>query len=87
MAILVRNLLLASSAALGLTHGVSNAAISSPAKAEDPAEVIITAAPYAVSLDTVTSSVDVVSAAELGRAPPAGIGDLLAGLPGLRRRD
>jgi len=84
MAILVRNLLLASSAALGLTHGVSNAAISSPAKAEDPAEVIITAAPYAVSLQTLTTSVNVIGRNELDMATPAGLGDVLNGLSGVR---
>jgi iron complex outermembrane receptor protein len=46
--------------------------------------VVVTAAPYAVSLDTVTSSVNVVTRDQLDVAPPAGIGDMLNGLPGLR---
>ena len=66
------------------------------AHAEDPAapkpttddsevsKVVITAAPYAVSLDTVTSSVNVVSRDQLDVAPPAGLGDMLNGQPGLR---
>ncbi|CAN5344932.1 TonB-dependent receptor [soil metagenome] len=46
--------------------------------------VVVTAAPYAVSLDTITSSVNVVTRDQLDVAPPAGIGDMLNGLPGLR---
>jgi iron complex outermembrane receptor protein len=47
-------------------------------------KVVVTAAPYAVSLDTVTSSVNVVTRDQLDTLPAAGIGDLLNGLPGLR---
>uniref|UniRef100_B0T2Z2 TonB-dependent receptor n=1 Tax=Caulobacter sp. (strain K31) TaxID=366602 RepID=B0T2Z2_CAUSK len=47
-------------------------------------KVVVTAAPYAVSLDTVTSSVNVVTRDQLDVAAPAGIGDMLNGLPGLR---
>ena len=47
-------------------------------------ELVVTAAPYAVSLDTITTNVDILSAETLSLAPPAGLGDLLAGLPGLR---
>lgn len=82
MAILVRNLLLVSSASLGLAHGVSDAA--APAKADEPAEVIITAAPYAVSLQTLTTSVNIISRNELDMAAPAGLGDVLNGLSGVR---
>jgi len=66
------------------------AACAGPAAAaEVPAgptvsEVVVSAAPYAVSLDSATTSVDVVTRAELDTAPPVGIGDLLAGMPGLR---
>ena len=84
MTILVRNLLLASSAVLGLTHGVGYAADTGPAKSDEPAEVIITAAPYAVSLQTLTTSVDVVGRNELDLATPAGLGDVLNGLSGVR---
>lgn len=63
------------------------------AHAEEPAadqqanqvdKVVITAAPYAVSLDTVTSSVNIVTRDQLDVAPPAGLGDMLNGQPGLR---
>ncbi|MEY4255166.1 MAG: hypothetical protein RLZZ141_393 [Pseudomonadota bacterium] len=84
MAILIRNLLLASSAALGLTHGVGYAADTGPAKSDEPAEVIITAAPYAVSLQTLTTSVNVISRDDLDMATPAGLGDVLNGLSGVR---
>lgn len=47
-------------------------------------EVVVTAAPYAVSLDSATTSVNVVSRAQIDTAVPAGIGDVLANLPGLR---
>ncbi|PXA70958.1 TonB-dependent receptor [Caulobacter sp. D4A] len=47
-------------------------------------QVVVTAAPYAVSLDTVTSSVNVLTRDKLDTAPPAGLGDVLNGLPGLR---
>ena len=71
-------------------------AVAVSAHAEDPAKpapssedtevskVVITAAPYAVSLDTVTSSVNVVTRDQLDVAPPAGLGDMLNGQPGLR---
>lgn len=47
-------------------------------------ELVVTAAPYAVSLDTVTTSVNLVTREQLDVAPPAGLGDVLNGLPGLR---
>ena len=84
MAILIRNLLMASSAALGLTHGVSHAADAAPAKSDEQAEVIITAAPYAVSLQTLTTSVNIISRDDLDLATPAGLGDVLNGLSGVR---
>ena len=61
-------------------------ALALPAAAQETEvdEVVVTAAPYAVSLDSVTTSIDVVSAEDLATAPPAGLGDVLAGMPGLR---
>jgi iron complex outermembrane receptor protein len=47
-------------------------------------KLVVTAAPYAVSLDTVTSSVNVLTRDQLDTAVPGGIGDMLNGLPGLR---
>jgi len=54
------------------------------AQAAEVEQVIVTAAPYAVSLDSVTTSIDVVSADQLATAAPGGLGDVLAGMPGLR---
>lgn len=73
-------------AARTLLLSVSLAALALPAAAQDATveELVVTAAPYAVSLDSVTTSVDVVSAEQLATAPPAGLGDVLSGMPGLR---
>ncbi len=47
-------------------------------------ELVVTGAPYAVSLETVTTSLSIVTREDLDVAPPAGLGDLLNGQPGLR---
>ena len=47
-------------------------------------ELVVTGAPYAVSLDTVTTSLSIVTREDLDVAPPSGLGDLLSGQPGLR---
>ncbi|MCA6320742.1 MAG: TonB-dependent receptor plug domain-containing protein, partial [Phenylobacterium sp.] len=75
--------LLASSAVGAL---IALAAVPAQAQSEPSTvdELVVTAAPYAVSLDTITTSVNLLSAEEISLAPPAGIGDLLSGLPGLR---
>jgi iron complex outermembrane receptor protein len=60
---------------------------AAPAPTADDAEVsrvVVTAAPYAVSLDTITSSVNVLTRDQLDVAPAVGLGDALNGLPGLR---
>ena len=75
--------LLASSAVGAL---IALAAVPAQAQSEPSTvdELVVTAAPYAVSLDTITTSVNLLSAEKISLAPPAGIGDLLSGLPGLR---
>lgn len=69
-----------------LLLAASAAALSTSALAQERelSEVVVTAAPFAVSLDSVTTSIDVVSREDLDAAPPAGLGDVLSGLPGLR---
>jgi iron complex outermembrane receptor protein len=47
-------------------------------------EVVVTAAPFPVSLDSVTSHVEILTRDQLDLAPPAGLGDILATSPGLR---
>lgn len=74
-----------------LFGAVSLAALSAaaPAFAEeapphDVSEVVITAAPYAVQAENMTASVAVVTRRDLDLAPQGGLGDVLAGMPGLR---
>jgi iron complex outermembrane receptor protein len=60
-----------------------------PAMAAEPAgravsEVVVTAAPYAVSENSITSSVNVLTRDELATAPAGGLGDVLNGQPGVR---
>lgn len=47
------------------------------------AEVVVTAAPYVVSMDSTTTSVDVLKREELDQKS-GGLGDVLASLPGVR---
>lgn len=63
---------------------LASPALASERDAQSVSELVVTAAPYSVSLDTITTSVDILTAKDLSLAPPAGIGDLLAGMPGLR---
>lgn len=77
-----RHLLLAAAGGAALLAGTSAFAAET-----DPAtvgELVVTAAPYAVSLDSVATSVNIVSREDLQRAPAVGLGDILNGLPGLR---
>jgi iron complex outermembrane receptor protein len=46
--------------------------------------VVVSGAPYAVSLDSTTTSVDVLTPEDLARAPAGGLGEVLDGEPGLR---
>ncbi|RAK50808.1 TonB-dependent receptor plug domain-containing protein, partial [Phenylobacterium soli] len=43
-----------------------------------------TAAPFAISLDSATTNIDVVDRDELDLAPSGGLGDVLSGMPGVR---
>lgn len=54
------------------------------AQQKEVSEVVVTGAPYVVSIDSTTTSVDVVKREELDTAPPGGLGDVLNGLPGVR---
>ncbi|MDO8379534.1 TonB-dependent receptor [Phenylobacterium sp.] len=70
-------------AAVGVSALCSGQAMAEEA-APTVSELIVTGAPYAVSLDSATTSINVVTQAQLSTAPPVGIGDLLNGMPGLR---
>lgn len=52
--------------------------------AKEVSEVVVTAAPYVVSMDSSTTSVEVLRRDDLDTAPAAGLGDVLSGLPGVR---
>ena len=67
-------LLAAAGPALGQTAG----------RPTSVSEVVVTAAPYVVSLDSVTTSVDVLDRDDLDTAPAAGLGEVLSNLPGVR---
>ncbi len=63
------------------------ALLSSPvaaAPAGDVSEVVVTAAPFPVSIDSATTHIDILDRAKLDTAPAAGLGDMLNGLPGVR---
>jgi len=47
-------------------------------------EVVVTGTPYAVSLDTVTTHVDVLTRQQLDTSPLGGLGDVLSETPGVR---
>lgn len=47
-------------------------------------EVVVTAAPFSVTEQALTANVDVVDSEELLQAPPATLGDLVSGMPGVR---
>ena len=78
------HVLSASVLSLVLAGTAAHAAETGNRKPTEVEQVVVTAAPYPVSLDTITTSVTILSAETLSLVPPAGLGDLLAGLPGLR---
>ncbi len=82
----VRGVLFTAAGAAALL--ASPAFLAFPAWAQAPdaeaVEVVVTAAPYPVSINSATTSIDIVTRAALDTAVPAGIGDMLSGLPGLR---
>src|SRR3990167_8263819 len=81
----MRNRLLLLAAASGSALIAAGSAGADAAPSENTvAEVVVTAAPYPVSLDSVTTSVNIVGQEQLDRAPPGGPGDGLNGLPGVR---
>ncbi len=77
----LRNFLCAAACGPALLGAPAFAAASEPTDVE---QLVVTAAPFAVSLDSATTSIDVVGREELDVAAPAGLGDMLANLPGLR---
>jgi iron complex outermembrane receptor protein len=80
----VRRLLFAAVSVSTLLVAASAHAADEAQAASTVAEVVVTAAPYRVSLDSVTTSVNIVGQEQLDRAPPGGLGEVLNGLPGVR---
>jgi len=78
-----KTLLFAASGVVALLAGPALADDAAPAGRE-VSEVVVTAAPYVVSMDSTTTSVDVVKREDLDTAAPGGLGDVLSGLPGVR---
>jgi iron complex outermembrane receptor protein len=64
-----------------IAYGISTAAV---AQQETIEEVVITSSPFAVSLDSATTNVDVIDSFALDIAQPSGLGDVLGGIPGVR---
>ena len=70
----------------GVAASLAGVARAEPAgrQAASLGELVVTAAPYPVSLDSATTSIDIVTRKDLDVAPAAGLGDVLSGRPGLR---
>ena len=76
---------IALSAAVGPLLLASTAfAQTSPEEPVEVDEVVVTAAPFSVTEQALTANVDVVDEEELLLSPPATLGDLVAGMPGVR---
>jgi len=70
---------------LWLMAGAGLAALAGGAASAAPvSEVVVTAAPYAVSEKSITSSANVLTREQLDVAPAVGLGDILNGRPGVR---
>jgi iron complex outermembrane receptor protein len=65
-------------------HAKDTAAPTASPQDTEVSKVIVTAAPYGVSADALTASVAVLDRTDLDLAAPKGLGDALAGLPGVR---
>jgi len=71
-------------AAAGVASLASGSAVAEEVIPSEVTQVIVTAAPYPVSIDSATTSVNIVSREQLQVLPAVGLGDLLNGMPGLR---
>jgi iron complex outermembrane receptor protein len=72
------------SAAALLACSASPAVLAPFAYAQGVEEVVITSSPFAVSLESVTTNVDVLDRFDLDSATPGGLGDALGAIPGIR---
>ena len=76
--------LAAASVSVLATAAAAQTAAIAPEPQADIEEVVVTAAPFAVSADALTTAIDIIDRAELDVAPAQGLGDLLSNQPGLR---
>lgn len=79
-----RAVLLTTAAASALLAGPAWAQVEGRSPGHDLSEVVVTAAPYVVTLDSATTSVDILRRADLDQAPVGGIGEVLTGVAGVR---
>ncbi|MDP2212681.1 TonB-dependent receptor [Phenylobacterium sp.] len=77
-----KSLLPTSAALIAVAAGPAFGQVSG--RGAEVSEVVVTAAPYVVSLDSVTTSVDVLNRDDLDAAPAGGLGEALGDLPGVR---
>ncbi|WP_332773548.1 TonB-dependent receptor [Phenylobacterium sp.] len=71
-------------AAAGVLALIAGPALAADAAPREVSEVVVTGAPYVVSMDSTTTAVNVVRRDDLDTAAPGGLGDVLSGLPGVR---
>jgi iron complex outermembrane recepter protein len=77
--------LLATSAGCALFAGPALAQVQTEGRpGHEVSEVVVTAAPFVVTLDSATTSVDVLKREDIDQGPVGGIGDVLAGVAGVR---
>jgi len=72
---------------VALTMGVAGSAHAddpAPAAEDTPTEVVITGSGYRISKDALMSHVDILTRDQIDQKPAAGLGDMLAYLPGIR---
>lgn len=73
--------LFATAAVLAATPALAQA---QQVRDREVSEVVVTAAPYVITLDSATTSVDILNRDDIDQAPAGGIGDALAGVAGVR---
>ena len=79
-----RTVLFAAASAVALSFAVDAHAAGDTGGDTAVSELVVTGAPYVVSIESTTTSVDVVKRDELDQAPSGGLGDVLNGMPGVR---
>ncbi|MFT4074183.1 MAG: TonB-dependent receptor [Asticcacaulis sp.] len=67
-----------------LLAGVAHAGDPAPTTEEAPKEIVITGSGYRIPKDALMSHVDVLTRDQIDKKPAAGLGDMLAYMPGIR---